>query len=98
MLTFLGTIHLIACIALIIVAMLQDSKGGGLFSSQSSSNTVLGASGGASLAVNATKILSIIIVITCISIAMIFTKSKKSVIDSTVPLANSASADQTKTK
>lgn len=84
MMTFLGTVHLIACIALIILAMVQDSKGGGLFSSQTSSNSVLGATGGASLAVTMTKILSVIILVTCIAIAMVYTNSNKSVIDGTV--------------
>jgi preprotein translocase subunit SecG len=107
MMTFLATVHFIACIALIIVAMLQDSKGGGLFSSQTSSNSVLGATGGATLAVTVTKVLSVIIVITCVSIAMVYTKSSKSVIDSSVmavtaPVnaapAAAASADQTKSK
>lgn len=109
MMTFLATVHFIACIALIIVAMLQDSKGGGMFSSQTSSNSVLGATGGASLAVTVTKILSVIIVITCISIAMVYTKSNKSVIDSSVmagtaqpatppAAAPAASADNTQSK
>lgn len=108
MMTFLATVHFIACIALIIVAMLQDSKGGGMFSSQTSSNSVLGATGGASLAVTVTKILSVIIVITCVSIAIMYTKSKKSVIDSSVmggtaqpanPAAvPAASADNTQSK
>lgn len=107
MMTFLGTVHLIACIALIILAMLQDSKGGGMFSSQTSSNSVLGATGGATLAVTMTKILSVIILITCVSIAMIYTNSNKSVVDgsvmggspapTTVPAA-AASADNTQSK
>lgn len=107
MMTFLGTVHLIACISLIIVAMLQDSKGGGMFASQSSSNSVLGATGGASLAVTVTKILSVIILITCVSIAMIYTNSNKSVVEgsvmggspapTTTPAA-AASADTTPSK
>jgi preprotein translocase subunit SecG len=107
MMTFLGTVHLIACIALIILAMMQDSKGGGMFSSQTSSNSVLGATGGASLAVTMTKVLSVIILITCVSIAMIYTNSNKSVVDggvmggspapTTTPAA-AASADNTQSK
>lgn len=106
MMTFLGTVHLIACIALIILAMMQDSKGGGMFSSQTSSNSVLGATGGASLAVTMTKILSVIILVTCVSIAMIYTTSNKSVVDgvmggspspTTTPAA-AASADSTQSK
>jgi preprotein translocase subunit SecG len=108
MMTFLGTVHLIACIALIILAMMQDSKGGGMFSSQTSSNSVLGATGGASLAVTMTKILSVIILVTCVSIAMIYTNANKSVVDgsvmggspapTTVPAAAAVSADNTQSK
>lgn len=84
MMTFLGTVHLLACIGLVILAIIQDSKGGGMFSSQTSSNSVLGATGGASLAVTMTKVLSVLILVTCIAIAMVYTNSNKSVVDGSV--------------
>lgn len=81
MMTFLATVHIIACLALIVLALIQDSKGGGMFSSQTSSNSVLGATGGASLAVKMTKIVAFIVLVTCVSIAMIYSKQQKSVVD-----------------
>lgn len=88
MMTFIATIHILACIALIVVAMMQDSKGGGMFASQTSSNSVLGATGGASLIVKVTKILAVVILVTCVSLAYLYTQSNKSVVDGS--LMNSA--------
>lgn len=91
MLTFLGIVHILACIGLIILALVQDSKGGGMFSSQTaSSNSVLGATGGASLAVTMTKVLSVVILITCVAIAMVYKNSHKSVIDGSLMNVNGA--------
>lgn len=84
MITFLATVHILACIALIALVLVQDSKGGGVFSSQSSSTSVLGASGASSLASTLTKIVSGILVFTCISLAMMSARSQKSVVDSGV--------------
>ncbi len=81
MLTFLGIVHILACIGLVILALIQDSKGGGMFSSQTSSSSVLGATGGASLAVTMTKVLSVLILVTCVAIAIAYKNSTKSVID-----------------
>jgi preprotein translocase subunit SecG len=108
MITFLTTIHILACIGLIALVLMQDSKGGGMFSGQSSSNSVLGATGGATLTNNLTKVVSIILAITCLSLAVMMAKSQKSVVDTgvmantaqptTVPAAAvAASTDATKT-
>ncbi len=104
MITFLTTIHILACVGLIILVLMQDSKGGGMFSGQSSSNSVLGATGGATLSSNLTKIVSIVLAITCLSLAVMMAKSQKSVVDTglmaTVPAAAQtaipASVDETK--
>lgn len=91
MITFLTAVHVLACVGLIILVLMQDSKGGGMFSGQSSSNSVLGATGGATLSNNLTKIVSIILAITCLSLAVLMAKSQKSVVDTgvmaTVPVA-----------
>lgn len=84
MITFLATVHIIACVVLIGLVLIQDSKGGGMFSGQSSSSSVLGATGGASLAGNATKAISIVLAITCVGLAMLSSKTQKSVIDTGV--------------
>lgn len=86
MITFIATVHIIACLALIALVLIQDSKGGGVFSSQGSSNSVLGANGATSLASTMTKIVSAILVITCISLAMLSARGQKSILDSGVAL------------
>lgn len=86
MVTFIATVHIIACLALIALVLMQDSKGGGVFSSQGSSGSVLGANGATSLANMMTKIVSAILVTTCIALAMISAGGQKSIIDSGVAL------------
>ena len=58
MITFLAIIHIIACLGLIGLVLVQDSKGGGVFTSQSGSNSVLGATGATSLAQTMTKVVA----------------------------------------
>lgn len=84
MITFLATIHILACLALIGLVLVQDSKGGGVFTSQSSSNSVLGATGATTLAGTMTKIVSAILVVTCISLAVLSSRSQSSIVDSAV--------------
>lgn len=108
MITFLATVHIIACLALIGLVLLQDSKGGGVFTSQSSSNSVLGATGATTLASTLTKIVSVVLIITCIALAALSSRTQQSVVDSTLPAtpvnaattlpvsATDASATQTK--
>jgi preprotein translocase subunit SecG len=106
MITFLTTVHILACLGLIVLVLMQDSKGGGMFSGQSSSNSVLGATGGATLSNNLTKVVSVILAVTCLSLAVMLSKSQKSVVDTgvmagavqtqpTIPAA-AVSADATK--
>lgn len=84
MITFLATIHILACLALIGLVLVQDSKGGGVFTSQSSSNSVLGATGATTLASTMTKVVSGILVVTCIGLAMLSSRTQSSVVDSAV--------------
>ncbi len=82
MITFLATIHIIACLGLVILVLIQDSKGGGVFTSQASSNSVLGATGATSLAQNMTKIMAVVFAVTCISLSIMSARTEKSVVDS----------------
>ena len=81
MITFLAIIHVLACVVLIGLVLIQDSKGGGVFSGQTTSNSFLGATGATTLAGNATKIIAGILAITCILIAKFTADSKKSIVD-----------------
>lgn len=84
MITFVATIHILACIALVGLVLVQDSKGGGVFTGQTTSNSVLGATGATTLAGTLTKVVGLILVVTCITLAILTSKSQKSVIDSSV--------------
>ena len=81
MMTFLAVIHIIACLGLVGLVLVQDSKGGGVFTSQASSNSVLGANGAPTLAQNLTKIVAVIFALTCILLSIMSARSQKSVID-----------------
>lgn len=93
MLTFLATVHVIACLALIGLALIQDSKSGGVFTSQTSSNSVLGATGGATLAARMTKIVAFVLLITCVGIAMSYKNAEKSVVDTGVMATTPATTE-----
>ncbi|MFN3455440.1 MAG: preprotein translocase subunit SecG [Pseudobdellovibrio sp.] len=84
MITFVATIHILACIALVGLVLVQDSKGDGVFTGQTTSNSVLGATGATTLAGTLTKVVGLILVVTCITLAILTSKSQKSVIDSSV--------------
>lgn len=87
MITFLASVHIFACLGLIILVMIQDSKGGGVFTSQASSSSVLGAGGATSLAKTMTKVTAAVFTVTCIGLAIMAARSEKSVIDSMAPAA-----------
>ncbi len=82
MITFLAIIHIVACLGLVGLVLIQDSKGGGVFTSQASSNSVLGATGATTLAQTMTKIIATIFALTCISLSIMSARSQKSVVDS----------------
>lgn len=87
MITFLASVHILACFGLIGLVMIQDSKGGGVFTSQASSNSVLGAGGATSLAQTMTKALAVLFAATCIGLSIMSARSEKSVIDTMAPAA-----------
>lgn len=91
MLSFLTAVHIIACLGLIGLVLIQDSKGGGVFTSQSSSNSVLGATGATSLAQTMTKIIAALLGATCITLSIMSARSEKSVVDS-MPVSATAPA------
>ncbi len=83
MITFLAIVHILACLGLVILVLLQDSKGGGVFTTQATSNSVLGAGGGASLAQTMTKVVAGIFAATCIGLSIYSARTERSVIDTT---------------
>lgn len=97
MITFLAVIHIIACLGLVGLVLIQDSKGGGVFTAQSTSNSVLGAGGATTLAQTMTKVIAGVFALTCIGLSIMSARSERSVIDTTVPAAVSTTAPETAT-
>lgn len=92
MITFLAIIHIIACLGLVGLVLIQDSKGGGVFTSQASSGSVLGAGGATSLAQTMTKVMAGVFAATCIGLSIMSARSEKSVVDTMLPAAMTQAA------
>ena len=90
MVTFLAIVHIIACLALVALVLIQDSKGGGVFTSQASSGSVIGAAGATTLAQTMTKILAGVFAATCIGLSILAASSQKSVVDGVMPAATTS--------
>ncbi|MEZ0392499.1 MAG: preprotein translocase subunit SecG [Pseudobdellovibrionaceae bacterium] len=80
--TFIAIIHIITALALIALVLLQDSKGGGMGGAfgGGGSNSILGATGGATLAQKVTRIAAVIFALTSILLAT-FANKRSSVVD-----------------
>lgn len=84
MTTFVGIIHIIVALVLIVLVLIQDSKSDGALGigGSSGSNSLLGATGAQTLAGKMTVWAAIIFAVTCLALS-VFTSSKtKSVVDS----------------
>lgn len=78
MATTLAVLHIIVCVFLILLIMIQDPKGGGsgLFSG-GGSNSILGSSGGADFLTKATRYMAVAFGVLCIALT-IFSRPTKS--------------------
>lgn len=85
MVTFLAVIHIVACFGLIVLVLIQDSKGGGVFTAQTGSNSVLGATGATTFAQTMTKVIAGVFAITCIGLSIMSARSGQSVVDGIMP-------------
>lgn len=72
-------IHVIVCIGLIILVLVQRGKGGGLVESFSSIETMFGTKTSTFLT-RTTTILSVIFFFTCISLALLSIRQSKSLL------------------
>lgn len=97
MVTFLAIVHIIACLGLIGLVLIQDSKGGGVFTSQTSSGSVLGATGATTLAQTVTKVMAALFAVTCIGLSIMSARSEKSVVDTALPAAAATAVETTAT-
>ncbi len=81
--TLVAIVHIIACLSLISLVLIQDSKGGGaLGMGGGGANSLLGATGAQTLAAKMTRVVAILFAATCLYLTWSVTQgNSKSVID-----------------
>ncbi len=79
MMTFLITLHVIFCLLLIVVILIQAGRGGGLVEMLSGVESMFGTKTSA-LLTKATTILSVAFFITCLSLALLSARQSRSLI------------------
>ncbi|MFK8137621.1 MAG: preprotein translocase subunit SecG [Bdellovibrionales bacterium] len=83
MVTFISIIHVMVALVLIVLVLLQDSKGGGMgMLSGGGSSTVFGASGATNFLATMTKWIAILFAGTCLYLTIFTASQTKSVVDS----------------
>lgn len=102
MTTFIGILHIIVALVLIILVLIQDSKSNGALGvgGSSTSNSLLGATGAQTLAGKMTVWAAVVFAITCLALSVLTSSHEKSVVDSlplptapvTAPAAPAATA------
>jgi preprotein translocase subunit SecG len=84
MTTFLTVIHIITCILLILVVLIQSGKGAEISASfGGSSQTVFGSSGGANFFTYFTQGAAVVFFITSLTLTLLGGQTKKSLFEST---------------
>lgn len=95
MATTLAVLHIVVCVFLILLIMIQDPKGGGsgLFSG-GGSNSILGSSGGADFLTKATRYMAVAFGVLCIALTIFSKPSKTGVFSdvTTVPIESAQPA------
>lgn len=98
MTTFVGIIHIIVALVLIVLVLIQDSKSNGALGmgGSSGSNSLLGATGAQTLAGKMTVWVAVIFAVTCLALSVMTSSHSKSVVDSlplpTAPATEAAGA------
>lgn len=89
MLLLVTIVHFLIAVLLIVLVLVQDSKGGGAFGmGGTGSNQVLSATGAANFLVKLTRYLAIMFAVSCITLTYLTThKNSGSALDGYVPAA-----------
>jgi preprotein translocase subunit SecG len=94
--TVLTVIHIVACLLLIPVILIQSGKGADISASfGGSSQTVFGSSGGANFFTRLTTTLAAIFMLTSLTLTTVANKGKKSVFEGAVPATAPAAPAET---
>lgn len=86
MIALLITIHVIACVFLIGIILIQSGRGGGLVESFSNVESMFGPKTSTFLT-RSTTVLSIVFLITCLSLAFLSARQSRSLLRSIKPAA-----------
>jgi preprotein translocase subunit SecG len=87
MFTFVATLHVLVAIGLIFMVLIQDSKGGasgGMFGG-GGSQSILGATGAATLFVKITRWLAVVFALTCMTLTILVASRSGSVLEGAEP-------------
>jgi preprotein translocase subunit SecG len=95
MMNFVITIHVIACILLIVLVLIQRGRGGGLVDSFSGVESMFGTKTNAFLT-RVTTVFAIVFFFTCLGLALLSVKKSKSLIGDTKPAASQSSTEAPK--
>ncbi len=94
MIGLLVTIHVLACIILIILVLIQRGRGAGLVESFAGVESMFGTKTNAFLT-KTTTIMSVVFFITCLSLAILSVKQSKSLMRNVKPQAAAKVAEKT---
>jgi preprotein translocase subunit SecG len=90
--TFVTIVHVITCVLLVLVIMIQSGKGAEISATLGgSSQTIFGSSGGANFFVRFTQAMAAIFMVTSLSLTLMKGRERRSVFE-TAPLSTSAPA------
>ncbi len=93
MLFFITIVHVLVAIALVILILLQDSKGGGVLGvGGGGANSLLGATGAQTLFAKLTRWVAVVFAVTCLYLTYETSKNTRSVIDGTAIPASATTA------
>lgn len=88
MTTFVTVIHIVTCVLLVLVVLIQSGKGAEISASFSgSSQTVFGSSGGANFFTHFTQGAAAVFFLTSLGLTILGGQSKKSLFESAAPVA-----------
>lgn len=84
MTNFIGILHIVVALVLIVLVLIQDSKSDGALGmgGSSGSNSLLGATGAQTLAGKMTVWSAVIFAVTCLTLSVLTASNTKSVVDS----------------
>ncbi|MFH1128071.1 MAG: preprotein translocase subunit SecG [Candidatus Omnitrophota bacterium] len=93
MITLITILHVIICVLLMIVVLIQAGRGGGLVEGFSGVESVFGTKTSAFLT-KTTTVLSVLFFITCLSLAVLSSRQGKSLMRSVQPVSTAVPATQ----